>query len=140
MLADCRVALPFKRGIDERKLPRRRCLLGKDAVTPAEEVQVLGLIADLRECGKSGTDVKIHVTEIRMLRHMEANGNRSWIAVARSEEVQVLGLIADLRECGKSGTDVKIHVTEIRMLRHMEANGNRSWIAVADLEIDVAHR
>jgi hypothetical protein len=48
-------------------------------------VQIFCLVANLRERAKSGADVKIHVTEIRVLRNMEPDGDRSWIAVADLE-------------------------------------------------------
>src|ERR1700722_4405204 len=82
MFADRRLALAVEGRINQRELPGRGRLLGEDAIATAEEVQILGFVADLCQRGKSRTDVKIDVAEIRMLRDMEANGNCGRIALA----------------------------------------------------------
>jgi hypothetical protein len=60
MLANSRPALTFEHGIEQRELPGGRGLIRETAIASAIEVQILGLVADLGECGKARTDVEVH--------------------------------------------------------------------------------
>ena len=47
------VALAIEDRIDERKLPGGRSLAGEDAVAPAIEMKILGLVTNLSEPGQA---------------------------------------------------------------------------------------
>jgi hypothetical protein len=63
VLADRRVALALEGRVQQHEAPGRRGLLGQDAVAPALEVQVLGLVGDLVQARQARADVELHVAE-----------------------------------------------------------------------------
>ena len=85
MLADRGLALAFELAVQQGELPGRRRLFGQDAVTPAEEAQVLRLVGDMVQARQSRADMEIHVGEEIMLRTMEADAHRCRIALADFE-------------------------------------------------------
>ena len=76
MLADRRLSLTGEFGVDQRKLPRGGGLLGDNAVAPAEEAQIVGLVACLVDAGEARIDVEIDVAQIAVLRDAGAHGYR----------------------------------------------------------------
>ena len=85
MFANGRLALAVKDRIEQSELPRRRCLVGKDAIASAVEVQVFRFISNFGQGGEARSDAEVHVAEISMLRHVKAYTNGGRVAVADLE-------------------------------------------------------
>jgi hypothetical protein len=82
VLADSGVALTGEAGVEQRELPRGRGLLGDDAVSPADETDVIHDVAGLVDAGEPRADAELHVTEKGVLRHAEAHARRRRVAGA----------------------------------------------------------
>ena len=100
VFADGGFPLAVEGGIDERELPRRGRLARHDAELAAVEVEILGLVGDFMHACESGADVEVDVAEKRVLRGVEANGDRSGVAGADLE--------VDVADGGVEGTGVGV--------------------------------
>src|SRR5260370_24545159 len=81
MLADCRLALPFERGVNYRELPPWRRLPRPDPVLTTLEMKIDRDIPSIVNPGKTGTNAKIHVRQIAVLSITGAYADSSRVAV-----------------------------------------------------------
>src|SRR3974390_244038 len=85
MFADGGFALAFEGAIENRELPARGRLARPDSVLAVEEMQIVSDVAAVMNSRERGTEVKIDVRDIAMLRVTRANGDRAGIAVLNFE-------------------------------------------------------
>src|SRR4051794_18842927 len=74
--------LPLEHRVNQRELPGRRGFLRKDSVASSVEAQILRLISRLVYPGQPRSQMKIHVRQKRVLRHMKAHRDGGGIAVS----------------------------------------------------------
>ena len=100
MLFDGSYGLVLEGGVEEGELPAGGGFAGDDAELAAEEVEILGLVADVVEGGEGGAGVEVHVGEEAVLGEVEAD--------AYGRGVAVLDLEVDVTEGGVEGAGVGV--------------------------------
>ncbi len=120
MLADRSVALAVEGRVDERKGPRRRRLLGDDAVAAAVEVEILGFVADHVDAREGRAEMELHVSQIGVLRGVEADGGGGGVAFAD------LHIDVGHRRIERAGICVRDAVVERHAARWRERHLGRS--------------
>ena len=79
-------------------------------------MQILGFVAHLRQRRQSRPDVKVHVAEIRVLRHMKPDRNRRWIPFPYLE--------IDIAHCRIEGVGIRVSNRVIRRHASRWRKGN----------------
>src|SRR6185312_2321334 len=93
---------------DERELPRRRGLLGNDAIAAAMEVQVMDDVAGLVDAGESRAQFEVHVAQEGMLG--DANTNTGRGRVTRTD--------LDIDVAHRRIEGIRIGIPDLRIERH----------------------